>query len=78
MTDRPDTRHLDTAIAIFKGGRPKRDKGTTFTLEVGPTEGYLQGPRGKTVMTFTGTPDEQKTQGRAYADRLGQTLTINE
>ena len=70
-----DTRHLDKALEIFKGGA-KRAKGPDFTLQVGP--GILQGPRGKTVKVFHGTADEQKEQAKAHAAKLGKTLEIYE
>ena len=73
-----DTRHLDTALDILKGKKSKRAKGTTFTLMVGEVSATLQGPRGKTVKTFYGSPEEQKAQAKTHADKLGATLTIYE
>lgn len=76
---KPDTRHLDTAIGILRGSdKAKRAKGTTFSLQVGDASGVLQGPRGKTVKTFYGSPEEQKAQAKAHAEKLGATLTIYE
>jgi hypothetical protein len=73
----PDTRLLDASIGILRNtGKAARAKGTTFSLQVGSTEGILQGPRGKTVAVFDGTPAQQKAQAEEYAKRLGQTLTI--
>jgi hypothetical protein len=63
---KPDTRHLDTAISIFRSDKGKRAKQTTtFILQVFNDHAILQGARGKTVRKFDGTPDET----RAAADR---------
>ena len=82
---RPDTRHLDTALEIFKSDKAKRAKGTPFNLEVfpakkpgGPVEAVLTGPRGKTIATYYDTPAEVKKKAQAHADRVGLALTIHE
>lgn len=70
-----DTRHLDTALSILRGSeKAKRAKTTMFTLYVGT--GTLQGPRGKTVKTFVGTPDEIVQSAKEHAARAGGDLTI--
>lgn len=70
------TKHLDTALEILRG-KPtsRRGRGTTFTLYA--DQGILQGPRGKTVAHFQGTPEECKAQAEAHVARIpGATLTI--
>lgn len=81
------TKHLDAALDVLRdNGTARRAKGTTFTLYVnasgstpGLCEGILQGPRGKTVATYSGTAAECVTQARNHVARLpGATLTIYE
>jgi hypothetical protein len=77
------TRHLDTAIEIFKSDKAKRAKQAglvlTFIGKVGQRyEAILQGPRGKMIATYSGTKADIIKQAKAHAERAGKSLEVYE
>lgn len=78
------TKHLDTALSIFKGNPgSRRAKGTTFTLTMlydratHTYEATFQGPRGKTLWQEIGDGSVLVEKARAHVAKVpGATLTI--
>jgi hypothetical protein len=71
-------RHLDATLDIFKSDKAKRAKPThTFQLQVFSDHAILQGPRGKTVQSWVGKPDDTKAKAKAYVEAIpGATYNI--